>query len=398
MTQHKIKSFVKSCHRGMTEALSALVSIPSVNPPGKSYRQCVHYLSQQLKEWQIPHDVIPVSSGRYPRFCILGEIGGGQNELHFHGHYDVVPAHTDGQFHPQIREECLYGRGSSDMKGGLVVILYVLKFFQKYPARLKGRISFSFVPDEESGSRLGTQHLLQYGLLPRASLGMLMPEPTSGVVWNANKGALTYRIEIRGKSAHVALEHQGENAFESMSEVVRSLLALKKTISKRKTAFPVNPAEANRSVLLIGGESGSGVSFNVVPDRAYVTVDRRFNPEETLQNAKQELMQVFDAAKSKGIRIKAKLLQEGESSEADPGSSLALVLRDSIGEVKGVNPPFELCPGLCETRFFNDLGIPAYAYGPGLLEVSHGPNEYVRIADMLSCTEAFILTCLRLLS
>jgi acetylornithine deacetylase/succinyl-diaminopimelate desuccinylase-like protein len=135
----------------------------------------------------------------------------------------------------------------------------------------------------------------------------------------------------------------------------------------------------------------------VVPDRAFFTVDRRFNPEETLQNAKQELMQVFDTAKSKGIRIKAELLQEGESSEADPNSSLALALRDSIGVVKGANPSFELCPGLCEIRFFNDQGIPAYAYGPGLLEVSHGPNEYVRIADMLSCTEVFILTCLRLL-
>ena len=234
----------------MTETLSALVSIPTVNPPGKSYRRCVNYLSQRLKEWQISHEVIPVSSGRYPRFCILGGIGEGQNVLHFHGHYDVVPAHTDEQFHPQILGECLYGRGSSDMKGGLVAILYVLKFFQKYLARLNGRISFSFVPDEESGSRLGTQHLLRSGLLPRASLGMLMPEPTSGVVWNANKGALTYHIEIRGKPAHVALEHQGENAFESMVEVVRSLLALKKTISKRKTAYPVNPAEANRSVML----------------------------------------------------------------------------------------------------------------------------------------------------
>jgi acetylornithine deacetylase/succinyl-diaminopimelate desuccinylase-like protein len=283
------------------------------------------------------------------------------------------------------------------MKGGLVAILYVLKFFQKYPAKLNGRITFSFVPDEESGSRLGTQHLFHSGLLPRASLGMLMPEPTSGVVWNANKGALTYRIEIRGKPAHVALEHQGENAFESMSEVVRSLSALKKTINKRKTAFPVNPAGANRSVLLIGGESGSGVSFNVVPDRAFFTVDRRVNPEETLQNAKQELMQVFDAAKSKGIRIKAELLQEGEPSKADPGSSLGLALRDSVEKVKEVYPPFELCPGLCELRFFNEKGIPAYAYGPGLLEISHGPNEYVRITDLLSCTEVFILTCLRLL-
>jgi acetylornithine deacetylase/succinyl-diaminopimelate desuccinylase family protein len=354
-------------------------------------------LSKRLKEWRITHDVLPVSEGKHPRFCILGGIGEGQEGLHFHGHYDVVPAHADAQFDPQVRNERLYGRGSSDMKSGLVAILYMLRYFQNYPIELNGRISFSFVPDEESGSLLGTQHLLQSGLLLRPSLGMLMPEPTSGVVWYANKGALTYRVEIGGKPAHVALEHQGENAFESMTGVVQSLLELKKAINKRKTTFPVNPTEANRSVMLIGGEAGSGINFNVVPDRAFFTVDRRFNPEEELQNTKQELMQIFDAAKRQGIRIKTDLLQEGESSQADPRSSLAVALRDTVGEVTGTCPPFELCPGLCEIRFFNRLGIPAYAYGPGILEISHGPNEYVSIPDVLSCTEVFIRVCLRLL-
>ncbi len=397
MDRDNIKGFIENSFREMADHLSTLVAIPTINPPGKHYCQCVNYLSGLLKEWHIPHDVIPVSSGRYPRFCILGGIGEGKDLLHFQGHYDVVPVYSASQFDPQIRNGCLYGRGSSDMKSGLVSILYALKFFRKIRTKLKGRVSFSFVPDEESGSRFGTHHLFQSGLLPRPSLGMLMPEPTSGAVWYANRGALTVRVDIRGKPAHVALEHQGDNAFESMTRIVRSLLELKKIVSKRETAFPVNPPEAKRSVMVIGGESGSGVNFNVVPDKAFFTVDRRLNPEEQPLDAKQELMKIFEAAERQGIKISTKVLQEGESSTADPNSPLAIALKDTVERLKGKRPSFELCPGLCEIRFFNNQGIPAYAYGPGLLEVSHGPNEYVRISDMRMCSEVFIRATLRLM-
>ena len=397
MDQDKIKSFVESSRQEMTEVLSSLVAIPTINPPGKSYRQCVDYVSGLLSEWHIAHDVIPVSSGRYPRFCVLGGLGQGREGLHFHGHYDVVPAYSARQFDPQIRNSCLYGRGSSDMKSGLAAILFVLKFFQTGRTKLDGRITFSFVPDEENGSLLGAHYLARAKLFPRPSFGMLMPEPTSGAVWYANRGALTLRVDVEGKTAHVALAHQGGNAFESMIGVVWKLLELKKTVVARKTALPVNPPGADRSVMLIGGESGSGVNFNVVPDRAFFTVDRRLNPEEKLADAKHELMEVLDEAKKGGIRITTEVLQEGESSTADPNSPLAAALKKAIREVKGDAPPFELCPGLLETRFFNSQGIPAYAYGPGLLEVSHGPDEYVRIPDMLGCTEVFIRTTLRLL-
>jgi succinyl-diaminopimelate desuccinylase len=180
--------------------------------------------------------------------------------------------------------------------------------------------------------------------------------------------------------------------------LVQSLLDLKESIQKRKTSLPVSPPEARRSVLLTGGMSGSGLNFNVVPDRAFFTVDRRTNPEERLSEAKQELMDVFDKARQKGIKLEVETLQEGESSSANPNSRLALALKDSIIDVTGKTPAFELCPGLCEIRFFNDQGIPAYAYGPGLLEVSHGPEEYVKLPYMWRCTEIYIQTILRLLS
>ncbi len=398
MDKEGITRFVSDNRTQMTRTLSELVHIPTSNPPGKAYKQCVYFLSELLNTWNIEHEVISITKGKNPRIAILGKIGKGPESLHLHGHYDVVPSDSHGQFNSTVKGERMYGRGTSDMKSGLVVILYSLLYFKSRGTGVQGRISFSFVPDEESGGRLGTEHLLQSRLLPHPSLGMLMPEPTSGVVWNANKGALTYRVIIRGKAAHVALDSQGKNAFESMIRLVQLLLGLKESIQKRKTSLPVSPPEASQSVLLIGGMSGSGLNYNVVPDRAFFTIDRRINPEEKLSEAKQELMDVFEDARRKGIRVEVETLQEGKSSSANPNSPLALALKDSIIMVAGKIPAFELCPGLCEIRFFNHQGIPAYAYGPGLLEVSHGPEEYVKLPDMWRCTEIYIRTILQLLS
>ncbi len=398
MDGEAVSRFVSDNQSQMTHTLSDLVAIPTLNPPGRAYEQCVCYLSGRLNTWKIEHEVISISKGKNPRFALLGGIGKVQESVHLHGHYDVVPPESPRQLNPHIKGECLYGRGASDMKSGLVAILYSLLFFKRRSEEIKRRISFAFVPDEESGGRLGTRHLLQSGLLPRPILGMLMPEPTSGVVWNANKGALTYRVTIRGKAAHVALESQGDNAFESMIRVVQSLLDLKESVKKRTTSIPVTPPEARQSVLLIGGISRSGLNFNVVPERAFFTVDRRINPEEKLSEAKKELMDVFEGARQKGIELEVETLQEGDSSSANLNSPLASALKESIAEVKGKIPAFELCPGLCEIRFFNGQGIPGYAYGPGLLEVSHGPDEFVRIPDMWKCTEIYIRTMLRLLS
>jgi succinyl-diaminopimelate desuccinylase len=396
--EEKIKEKIDGYRQQVVDTLCELIAIPTVNPPGKSYQECVNYLSKKLKDWEIKHQVIAVPNKNYPRFSIIGFYGQGEPSLLFHGHYDVVPEFSSEQFKPRIKGDRIYGRGSSDMKGGLVAMLFALLAVKACGLKLKGKIAFSLVPDEESGGRLGTQHLIESGLLPQPSLGMLMPEPTSSVIWNANKGALTFKVEVKGKSAHVGLAHEAKNAFEQMVEIAHSLLELRKHIRRRKTEMPINPPEANRSVMLLGGESGSGVSYNVVPDRAFFTIDRRINPEENLDEAKRELMRLLENYNKKGIEIEVKILQEGEPSAADAKASLASALKQTIKDVTGKIPRFELSPGLVEIRFFNKRRIPGFAYGPGLLEVSHRADEYIRISDILNCARIYSLTAARLLT
>jgi len=381
------------------DILKQLVATPTVNPPGRNYKSCSDYLSHILSEWKIDHKVIAVPAGDYPRFSIIGSFGNGGQALHFHGHYDVVPASSPEAFKPRFKEGRLFGRGSSDMKGGLTAMLFALRLLKNMDVSLKGRLTFSIVPDEESGGLLGTQYLFEKKLLPPANvLGMIMPEPTSGAIWNGNKAALTLKVSIEGKHAHVAIAHQGVNAFEHMVNLANSFFRLRKKIEKREAKRSVGHPETARSVILLGGQSGSGFNFNAVPENSFLTIDCRFDPKEDLAEMKKEIEKVLAEHRSRGIKINAAVLQEGEPSLFTPETNLAQTLLRSIRDITGSRPSFELCPGLCEIRFFNNRGIPAYAYGPGMLEVAHGPQEHVFVSDIISCSQVYSLTALELLS
>src|SRR5262249_36862825 len=206
---------------------------------------------------------------------ILSSIGSGSRTLYFSGHYDVVPVTTRGQCTPVFRGKTLFGCGSADMKGGLASILYAAVALQQLRVPLSGRVGLVFVPDEETGRRRGSGFLSKTKRLGLNGIGMLTPEPTSGVVWNANRGAVTARVTLYGREAHVGLMHQGRNAFEDAMRVVERLQRLARRLSRRRTRFHVTPDVARRSVMLIGGRVEAGSNFNVVPGRCVFIVDRR---------------------------------------------------------------------------------------------------------------------------
>src|SRR5262249_40459336 len=157
--------------------------------------------------------------------------------IYFHGHYDVVPAQSAEQFQPLRKGNFVFGRGSCDMKGGIVAMLYAISALKEMGGEPKGSVGLTLVPDEETGGERGSAWIAQQGFISRDAIGMLLPEPTSGVAWNANRGAISLRVRVFGKSAHVGMQHQGENAFERMHAVVERLLELKRKVEQRSTAF-----------------------------------------------------------------------------------------------------------------------------------------------------------------
>jgi len=333
-----------------------------------------------------------------PRYNLLSFHGDGRRTLYFHGHYDVVPAQSREQFTPRVEKGRLIGRGSADMKAGLASMIYATALLKECRIPLKGRVGLCIVADEETGGQGGSRYLDEVGLLGADGVAMLTPEPTSGVIWNANRGAVTLRITVKGKAAHVGLQHQGVNAFEQMLEVARALQVLKAEVEQRRTQYRIVPEAAARSILMLGGRVEGGANFNVVPEACSFTVERRFNPEEDLETEKAALFSLLDQLRARGIALDAEVLQEGFSSGVPEDHPVAGILAHTVEEVIGDRPAFTMCPGILETRWYARKGIPAFGYGPGLLDVSHGPRESIEIERIYQHTLLYALVAARLLS
>jgi succinyl-diaminopimelate desuccinylase len=376
-----------------------LIGIPSENPPGEHYRECTERIRSELDRLGFPCQVVEVPGfSERPRFNLLAFHGEGRRTVYFHGHYDVVPAQSRDQFVPRTENGRLIGRGAADMKAAVAGMIHAAAAVKERRIPLKGRIGLCIVADEETGGQGGSRYLDEIGLLGRDGFAMLTPEPTGGVVWNANRGAITLRVTVKGRSAHVGLQHQGVNAFELMLDVARALQGLKTEVETRRTGYRTVPEEAARSILMLGGRVEGGTNFNVVPASCSFTVERRFNPEEDLETEKARLVSLLDGFRSRGIDMDVDILQECHSSGVAEDHPVAGALADCIDAVTGSRPDFTMCPGALEIRWYARKGIPAFAYGPGLLDVSHGPNEAVDIESIHQNALVYALAAVRLLS
>ncbi|HKW61515.1 MAG TPA: ArgE/DapE family deacylase [Candidatus Acidoferrum sp.] len=384
----------------MAALLADLVAVPTENPPGRHYREFAELFKSRAGSLGLRCEHLGAASkggvAEDTPACLSVSHGQGKRVFYFHGHYDVVPAQSQEQFKPSRKDHFLFGRGACDMKGGIVSMLYALLALRECCVEMDGKVQLILVPDEETGGQRGSTKLAEQGALGGNGVGMLLAEPTSGVVWNANRGAISLRVQVLGKSAHVGLQHQGENAFERMHSVVERLQELKCEVEQRATRSNVGAGQSPHSILLLGGQSGGGTNFNVVPESCWFTIDRRINPEESLTEEKSRLMDVLKECQREGISLEWEVLQEGNSASSDQEEATGQALAQSIQEITGKPANFELCPGLLETRFYAAQGIPSYAYGPGLLAVAHGPNEYVDLRRVTECAAIHALTAAKI--
>jgi succinyl-diaminopimelate desuccinylase len=409
--KNRLLAAVTARRSEMIDFVQELVAIPTENPPGRTYPACVKAIAKKLRRLKLECEVldIPLDSESRTRRAsarvdastsqfIRAFHGSGKRTLYFHGHYDVVPAQSTTQFQSRVHAGKLIGRGSSDMKSGLASMIFAVHALKECRVELAGRVGLTIVPDEETGGARGSACLARAGLLGADAVAMFTPEPTGGVIWNANRGAISLRVTVHGKAAHVGLQHMGSNAFEIMLEVTDALRALKKEVEARKTAFHIQPDDARHSILMLGGRSEGGTNFNLVPAECAFTLDRRINPEENLAGEKAALFTLFDTCRRDGIALEVEILQEGSAAGVSSAHPMARALAESVQAVTGKPAKFGMCPGLLENRFYAEQGIPAFAYGPGLLTVSHGPHEFVPLSRIPECAAVYALAAAQILA
>lgn len=381
----------------MAALLGRLVACDTENPPGLGLGACARVLREAMEGLGLAPEIIAVPpSGSLEDPCIVrGAVGAGAGPklLYFHGHFDVVPAQDRAQFAARRRDGRIIGRGAADMKGGIVSMLYGAAAARALGLLGEGRIVLHLVCDEETGSVAGSGHLRAAGLIDPRALAMLTAEPSGvGAVWHAARGALTVRVDVHGREAHVGQAHRGVNAFRQMVRVAAPLGALADELAARHTGVAMDARDARGSMLVVGGRCGGGTNFNVVPASAWFTVDGRYNPEEDLGGALERLTSMIKGvATDIGAEVAVTVMQLQPSARTDETHPAAAALARCIAAVEATPPRFVMCAGVLDIRWYAQLGIPAFAYGAGRLDVAHGPNESIDEAEMRRCAAVYAL-------
>jgi succinyl-diaminopimelate desuccinylase len=336
------------------ELAKTLVRIDSQNP-GPQEEECAQFCAGWLRERGFEVEVQAVAPGR-PNLIAKLTGNGSQRPLVFLAHLDTVPA-GDGWSHPplvgEIHEGRLYGRGSSDMKGGLAAAMVAAAQLAEHRESLQGDMFVVTTVDEEGKSMLGAQALVKEKKLPPRAL-TVVPEPTGGRLRAAHVGAFWLEVVTSGKMAHAGKPWLGADANHAMAEVIR---AVKGAIVDIETEHPI----LGRPQLTIGRVEG-GLQTNVVPPNCRAEVDIRIVPPLTCDELKKRIGQAAKGAcalvPGTSVTIEA-LSVERDPYQTNENSPLILALQDTYQEVIG--KPMER-GGEDGHEAFTDFSV----LGPGL--------------------------------
>ncbi len=397
-----------------------LVRVPTVNPPGAHYRDCAELLGRWLRPLGFETRLLraegtPGDCERWPRINLIARREGGRPGpcVHFNGHLDVVPAGEGWTVDPwagELRDGRIYGRGSCDMKGGIaaavVAVAALLETWPDFP----GAIEVSGTADEESGGFGGVAWLARRGFFSRPRVDhVIIPEPLDvDRVCIGHRGLWWAEVETRGRIAHGSMPFLGDCAIRHMGAFVERLeRELVPRLAARRTAMPVVPEEARASTLNLiavhGGqpEDHEGLPSSCVADSCRLVIDRRYLIEENPAEVEGEIRAILEqlARERPGFSYRLKELQAVRPVLTDRDQPVPRAVASALREVLGREPAFVCSPGTYDQKHISRIGglEDCVAYGPGILDLAHQPDEFVAVKDMVTAAKVMALATLRLL-
>jgi len=316
------------------------------------------------------------------------------------GHVDVVPAGDLGQwsgdpFVPRVDGDLVHARGAADMKAGVAANLAVLAAIQASGVRPRGRVSGHFVVGEEDGG-LGA-----FGTLRRGHTGdaCIITEPTSATLVTATAGALTFRIEVPGRSAHASVRDSGASAIDAYQPIHAALARLE----ARRNVDP-DPLMTEYSVpyALSVGTLRAGEWASSVPDLLVADGRLGVRLDEDSAAARDELERCVAAACAEHPWLRHHPVRvswpggQFASGRLPAGHPLRGLAGAAHAEVTGGPRPVEHgAPYGSDLRLYAGAGVPTLHYGPGDVRLAHGPREHVSLAETVQVTRTLALAVLR---
>lgn len=292
------------------------------------------------------------------------------------GHLDTVPIKSNVPHEFRDNGQTLWGRGSVDMKSGLAVMLSLAAILDR-PRRDVTWIFYDHEEVEEHKSGLG-RLVRNYPELITGDFAVLC-EPSSGVIEGGCQGVLRTDVTFTGLASHSARGWKGSNAIHMAAGLLERLATTQPDV------MTVDGLEYRQGLNAVGVRGG--IAGNVIPDSCVVTVDYRFAPALSLDDAKAWvtalLADVYD-----GTDIAPGIDWVDESPSARPGLT-APIAREFVEVVQAINgSPPRAKLGWTDVARFGALGIPAVNYGPGDPELAHTDNENCPVSDIHACRTA----------
>ncbi len=411
--------------RDEVAALTAdLIRIPTLNPPGGNYREICEFLDRRLRASGFETTFVRAEGAigdtdKYPRWNIVARRDGPRPGecVHFNSHTDVVEVGrgwTTDPFGGEIKDGRVYGRGACDMKGGLATSIVAAEAFLAVHPDFAGAIEISGTADEESGGFGGVAYLAEHGWFdPSRVQHVIIPEPLNkDRICLGHRGVYWAEIETHGHIAHGSMPFLGDCAVRHMGAVVAEMEAsLFPALARKRTDMPVVPDGAKQSTLNInsihGGENEqeegyTGLPSACVPDSARMVVDRRFLIEEDLGEVKSEIRDMLDkiAAERPNFSYDIRDLHEVQPTMAAEDAPVVTTVQAAVREVMGKEAEFVVSPGTYDQKHIDRIGKleNCIAYGPGILDLAHQPDEWIGIDDMVDSAKGMGLTLCSLLA
>ena len=414
-TAARVLDQVETCAAELVDHVVETVRIPSVSGSDAENDAQAHMArlfadgGLDVDHWRIDLDRLSAEPDfpgmevdRREAWGLVGRLpgAGDGSSLMLNGHIDVVPigdpsAWTAAPFGGEIRGQDLYGRGSCDMKAGLLAAHWAVQAIRRAGVRLRGDVLVASVQGEEDGG-LGTFALLDRGWRADACV---IPEPTDMDLVPANAGALTFRLVVRGHATHASRRTEGVSAIETFWPVWQALLDLEQRrhavvdpMAKRwKLAHPLSIGTIH------AGDWASSVPDQLVAEgRLGVALD------ETVEDARADLETAIAEVNASDPWLRDHPVElewwGGQfASGRLPADSDLLERVTAAHDVAGGGRPLDVwaAPYGSDLRLLTGLGgIPTLQYGPGDVALAHGPDERVPIADVVTTARTFALLAL----
>jgi len=443
MIEERIINDINTNREQYVDFLRKIVQAESYNPPGNELNVGL-LIEEYLNVFGIENQLFPFEDNRANLIAFLNKDNKGKILL-FNGHMDVVPPGNESEWTNEPlsafvkRKKYIFGRGTADMKGGLVAMVIALKILKSLDIELSGNLILNAVADEEIGGILGTKWCLENVLQSIKPTFAIIGEPTGlnplpKAILLGEKGHLYVKVITKGKSCHASMPTMGKNAIYMMSELIEKLKDLNRYIPDFKPPIPLKKlnelvASAFPSTEIyerILGEQpqlssllqslvqfsysltmiNAGIKGNVVPDTCEALIDVRLLPGQEIESIIDGFKNLIE--KELGYKVKDNLSGNPEDiyiylgiSDASEGSywnewkdSQALEeFHDIVEKIYEKKPFYFLLPASADAHYLRNDGYcpQTIIFGPGSAGTAHAVNEYIEIEDFLKAVKVYTL-------